>query len=109
MVCKLTLESGVLGFCYRCRQRDGFFNLVLYMVTTGIVSGGSPLGSIVLFQMISGDTAMDQRTGDPFVFDACSIYGHNDYDTGNWRALRHRLSDKTCIERIQIPNAGITL
>lgn len=40
---------------------------------------------------------MDQRTGDAFVFDVCSFYGHNEYDTGNWRAPRHRLSNKTYI------------
>ena len=48
--------------------------------------------------MFRGNTALDQRTGDAFVFDACSFYGHNEYDTGNWRAPRHRLSDKTYIE-----------
>lgn len=34
------------------------------------------------------------KTGEPFVFDACSFYGHNEYDTGNWRAPRHRMSNK---------------
>ena len=37
---------------------------------------------------------MDQRTGNAFVFDVCSFYAHNEYDTGNWRAPRHRLSNK---------------
>ena len=41
-----------------------------------------------------GNTALDQRTGNAFIFDACSFYGHNEYDTGNWRAARHRLSDE---------------
>ena len=40
---------------------------------------------------------MDQRTGNAFVFDVCSFYGHNEYDTGNWRAPRHRLSNPTYI------------
>ncbi len=31
------------------------------------------------------------------MFDVCSFYGHNEYDTGNWRAPRHRLSNKTYI------------
>ena len=31
------------------------------------------------------------------MFDVCSFYGHNEYDTGNWRAPRHRLSDKAYI------------
>ena len=41
---------------------------------------------------------MDSRTGQAFVFDACSFYGHNEYDTGNWRAPRHRLSDKAYVK-----------
>jgi fructosamine-3-kinase len=41
-----------------------------------------------------GNTALDAQTGEAFVFDACSFYGHNEYDTGNWRAPRHWLSDK---------------
>ena len=41
---------------------------------------------------IAGNTALDQRTGEAFVFDACAFYGHNEYDTGNWRTSRHRLS-----------------
>lgn len=41
---------------------------------------------------------MDQRTGEAFVFDVCSFYGHNEYDTGNWRAPRHRLSAKMYIK-----------
>lgn len=45
-----------------------------------------------------GNTAMDMRTGEAFIFDACSFYGHNEYDTGNWRAPRHRLSDRAYIE-----------
>ncbi|KAF2759828.1 hypothetical protein EJ05DRAFT_311323 [Pseudovirgaria hyperparasitica] len=45
-----------------------------------------------------GNTAMDKRTGEAFVFDVCSFYGHNEYDTGNWRAQRHRLSKKAYIE-----------
>lgn len=44
-----------------------------------------------------GNTTMDMRTGECFVFDACSFYGHNEYDTGNWRAPRHKLSNKEYI------------
>jgi len=44
-----------------------------------------------------GNTAMDAKTGEAFVFDVCSFYGHNEYDTGNWRAPRHRLSSKAYI------------
>jgi protein-ribulosamine 3-kinase len=40
------------------------------------------------------NTATDMETGEPFIFDAGSFYGHNEYDVGNWRAPRHRLSSK---------------
>ncbi|CAN9187306.1 unnamed protein product, partial [Alternaria alternata] len=39
---------------------------------------------------------MDAKTGEA-EFDVCSFYGHNEYDTGNWRAPRHRLSSKAYI------------
>jgi len=45
-----------------------------------------------------GNTALDARTSEAFVFDVCSFYGHNEYDTGNWRAPRHRLSDEAYIQ-----------
>jgi fructosamine-3-kinase len=38
------------------------------------------------------NTAMDMATGEPFIFDACSFYAHNEYEIGDWRAARHRLS-----------------
>lgn len=44
-----------------------------------------------------GNTALDAKTGEAFVFDMCSFYGHNEYDIGNWRAPRHRVSDKAYI------------
>ncbi|TID19788.1 hypothetical protein E2P81_ATG06956 [Venturia nashicola] len=31
-----------------------------------------------------GNTAIDTKTGHAFIFDTCSFYGHNEYDTGNW-------------------------
>ncbi|CAG8970814.1 hypothetical protein HYALB_00001601, partial [Hymenoscyphus albidus] len=43
-------------------------------------------------------TCHDGATGEAFVFDACSFYGHNEYDTGNWRASRHLLSDEKYME-----------
>ena len=43
------------------------------------------------------NTATDMMTGKPFTFDASSFYGHNEYEIGNWRALRRRLSDKVYI------------
>lgn len=43
------------------------------------------------------NTATDMNTGEPFVFDAGSFYAHNEYETGNWRAARHRLSNKSYV------------
>lgn len=43
------------------------------------------------------NTATDMNTGEPFVFDASSMYAHSEYETGNWRAARHRLSAKSYI------------
>jgi hypothetical protein len=37
------------------------------------------------------------RTGEAFIFDVRSFYGHNEYDIGNWRAPRHKLSNKAYI------------
>jgi hypothetical protein len=37
-------------------------------------------------------------TGEPFVFDAASFYAHNEYEIGNWRAARHRLSAAAYVE-----------
>jgi protein-ribulosamine 3-kinase len=45
-----------------------------------------------------GNTAMDMKTGDAFMFDAFSFYVHIEYDTGNWRAPRHRLSNLAYIK-----------
>lgn len=45
-----------------------------------------------------GNTALDGETGEARVFDVCSFYGHNEYDTGNWRAPRHRVSAKAYVE-----------
>lgn len=44
-----------------------------------------------------GNTTMDTCTGEALVFDVCSFYGHNEYDTGDWRAPRHALSDEAYI------------
>ena len=45
---------------------------------------------------------MDKRSDEAFVFDVCSFYGHNEYDTGNWRAPRHRLSHKDYIKNYKL-------
>jgi fructosamine-3-kinase len=49
-----------------------------------------------------GNTAMDMKTGEALIFDVCSFYGHNEYDTGNWRAPRHRLRNKAYIRNYKL-------
>ena len=44
------------------------------------------------------NTATDMDTGEPFIFDAGSFYAHNEYEIGNWRAQRHRLSSRVYVE-----------
>ncbi|KAK6821207.1 hypothetical protein PG987_015607 [Apiospora arundinis] len=44
-----------------------------------------------------GNTATDMETGKPFIFDGSAFYAHNEYELGNWRTSRHRLSGKTYI------------
>ncbi|KAK3941651.1 Fructosamine kinase-domain-containing protein [Diplogelasinospora grovesii] len=40
------------------------------------------------------NTATDMVTRKPFIYDGSSFYGHNEYEIGNWRAPRHRLSNR---------------
>ncbi|KAL1880763.1 hypothetical protein Daus18300_001377 [Diaporthe australafricana] len=47
------------------------------------------------------NTATDMRNGEPFAFDPGSMYAHNEYETGNWRAVRHRLSSARYVGRYQ--------
>ncbi|KAF2652417.1 hypothetical protein K491DRAFT_706427 [Lophiostoma macrostomum CBS 122681] len=44
------------------------------------------------------NTATDAETGEPFIFDAGSFYAHNEYDIGNWRSARHRLSNRVYVD-----------
>ncbi|KAK0666953.1 Fructosamine kinase-domain-containing protein [Cercophora samala] len=53
--------------------------------------------------LIHGDlwdenSATDAVTGKPFVFDPMAFYAHNEYEIGNWRAARHRLSRKEYVD-----------
>ncbi len=47
----------------------------------------SPFGRMVA-------TATDMETGEPFNFDAGALYGHNEYDVGNWRPLSSRVYER---------------
>ena len=45
-----------------------------------------------------GNTATDMKTGEPFIFDGSAMYAHNEYEIGNWRTRRHRLSSPSYIK-----------
>ena len=81
VVCKLTLEKVVLRLLLPLQSEGRFLKPCL-------VHG----------DCWDGNTALDQQTRDAFVFDVCSFYSHNEYDTGNWRAPRHRMSNKAYIQ-----------
>lgn len=91
--------STSMSFGWRRRRlKLGYFkswSLALSTVTIGTV-GCLPIQKFLL--IISGNTALDQWKGEAFVFDVCSFCGCNEYDTGNWRAPRHRLSNKAYIK-----------
>jgi fructosamine-3-kinase len=55
-------------------------------------NGGGIKPCLVHGDLWDENTATDMTTGEPFVFDAGSFYAHNEYEIGNWRAVRHRLS-----------------
>ena len=80
VVCKLTLEKVVP-------------RLLLPLQAEGRVLKPS----LVHGDCWDGNTAVDADMGEAFVFDACSFYGHNEYDVGKWRAPRHRLSDEAYV------------
>ncbi|KAI8942790.1 hypothetical protein NX059_000833 [Plenodomus lindquistii] len=50
-----------------------------------------------------GNTAQTTKMGAAVIFDPCAFYGHNEYDTGNWRAQRHVFSSKEYIDWLGSP------
>lgn len=64
---------------------------------------GGLVGRSIKPCLVHGDlcdenAATDGLTGEPFMFDAGSFYAHNEYEIGNWRAPRHRLSRDVYVE-----------
>lgn len=95
----IELASPVLGWT----EFDVVSRLVLEKVVPRLLLPLQSDGRVLKPSLVHGDcwdgnTAMDGTTWEAFIFDVCSFYGHNEYDTGNWRAPRHRLSDKAYIE-----------
>ena len=79
-VCRLTLEK-VIPRLLRPLQSEG------RSIKPCLVHG----------DLWDENTATDMSTGEPFVFDAGSMYAHNEYELGNWRAARHRLSNESYV------------
>lgn len=87
----------------RCQEFDVVCSLTLEKVVSRLLLPLQQNGRVLKPSLIHGDcwdgnTAIDAATGESFVFDACSFYGHNEYDTGNWRAPRHKLSNRAYID-----------
>lgn len=79
-VCRLTLEK-VIPRLLRPLQSEG------RSIKPCLVHG----------DLWDENTATDMNTGEPFIFDAGAMYAHNEYELGNWRAPRHRLSNKSYV------------
>jgi len=82
---------------------DAICDLTLRVVVPRLLLPLQEEGRILKPCLIHGDcwdgnTAIDAKTGEAFVFDVASFYGHNEYDIGNWRAPRHRVSSKAYID-----------
>ncbi|OAP59350.1 hypothetical protein AYL99_06648 [Fonsecaea erecta] len=52
---------------------------------------------IVHGDLWDGNTSVEATTGNPVIFDASSIYAHNEYELGPWDLSRHRL-DRSYIQ-----------
>lgn len=82
---------------------DAIAALVLARVVPRLLRPLQENGRVIKPCLVHGDcwdgnTATDARTGQAFVFDACSFYAHNEYDVGNWRAPRHKLSGEAYVQ-----------
>ena len=76
---------------------DDLCQMVLDQVVPMLLSPLQEDGRVLKPALVHGDcwegnTGSDSETGEALVFDACSFYGHNEYDIGNWRAPRHKVS-----------------
>ncbi|KAJ8131555.1 hypothetical protein O1611_g2072 [Lasiodiplodia mahajangana] len=84
-VCKLTLE------------------IVIPRLLRPLQSEGRSIKPCLLHgDLWDENTATDTGTGEPFIFDAGSFYGHNEYEIGNWRSARHRLSGEIYVENYKL-------
>ena len=108
--CWATLFTRHLGHFIELAKpvlKEAKFDIVCKLILERVVprlllplqeNGRSLKPSLIHGDCWDGNTATDAKTGGAIVFDVCSFYGHNEYDTGNWRAPRHKLSDKKYID-----------
>ena len=79
--------------------RTLLFDYVIPRLLDPLQSEGRTLKpSLIHGDIWDENCATDTKTGEPFAFDAGSIYAHNELEIGYWRPPRHRLSSKSYIE-----------
>lgn len=54
-----------------------------------------------------GNIGTDYETGDIYIFDASSFYGHNELELGMWRGILNRMSSRVYIKEY-LRNVGIS-
>ncbi|PGH18077.1 hypothetical protein AJ79_00704 [Helicocarpus griseus UAMH5409] len=56
--------------------------------------GRSVKPALVHGDLWCGNTAVDEQTDHPLVYDPASFYAHNEYELGNWRPERNKFSPR---------------
>ena len=78
--------------------RKLFFDKVIPRLLNPLSTGGRSIKPCLVHgDLWDENCATDMATGEPFAFDAGSLYAHNEYEIGYWRPPRHRLSNKAYI------------
>lgn len=76
--------------------RGWLFDFVIPRLLRPLQSGGKSIKPCLIHGDLWDENCTDDmNTGEPFVFDAGSVYAHNEYEIGYWRPIRHRLSNRT--------------
>ncbi|KAJ8122528.1 hypothetical protein O1611_g9816 [Lasiodiplodia mahajangana] len=79
--------------------RTLLFDHVIPRLLDPLESGGRSIKPCLIHGDIWDENCADDAvTGEPFAFDAGSLYAHNEYEIGYWRPPRHRLSNRMYIE-----------
>lgn len=74
--------------------RHLLFDKVIPRLLDSLSSQGRSIKPCLVHGDLWGENcAIDMAIGEPFAFDASSLYAHNEYEIGYWRPPRHRLSN----------------